>query len=156
MLIGRGHMRIDEINKKILYLLQKDARMTYKDIARELNRSESTVRDRMAILEEQGVIKSYSAIIDKEKVGLNCNARISAKVDPSNLDHYMKELQKLEVIYQIDQMSGNHNLQFSVAAKDYDHLTSILKEQISPIGIKNIEINIIMNSVKEEGPIQIP
>jgi hypothetical protein len=68
----------------------------------------------------------------------------------------MRELQKIEVIYQIDQMSGNHNLQFSVAAKDYDHLTSILKEQISPIGIKNIEINIIMNSVKEEGPIQIP
>jgi len=149
-------LRIDEINKKILYILQKDARMTYKDIARELNRSESTVRDRMAILEEQGVIKSYSAIIDKEKVGLNCNARISAKVDPSNLDQYMKELKKIEVIYQIDQMSGNHNLQFSVAAKDYDHLASILKERISPIGIKNIEINIIMNSEKEEGPIQIP
>ena len=40
-------MKIDAINKKILFLLQKDARMTYKEIAEELNRSETTIRDRI-------------------------------------------------------------------------------------------------------------
>ncbi len=149
-------MRIDDINKKILYLLQKDARMTYKDIARALNRSESTIRDRISIMEDEGVIKGYSAVINKEKVGLNCNARAFAKIDPKKIDACIKELQKIESVYQINQISGDHNLEFSIAATDYDHLRSILKEHVSPLGINDLTINIIMNSVKEEGPIQIP
>jgi len=39
---------------------------------------------------------------------------------------------------------------------DYDHLRKILKENISPLGINDLTINIIMNSIKEEGPVQIP
>ena len=149
-------MRIDEINKKIIYLLQNDARMTYKDIARSLNRSESTIRDRISIMEEEGVIKGYSAVINKEKVGLNCTARTFAKVDPKDMDTCVKALQKIESIYQINQMSGEHNLEFSVAATDYEHLRNILKEHVSPLGINDLTINIILNSVKEGGPIQIP
>jgi DNA-binding Lrp family transcriptional regulator len=107
-------------------------------------------------MEDEGVIKGYSALINKEKVGLNCNARALAKIDPKNLDAYIKELQKIESVYQINQISGDHNLEFSIAATDYDHLRSILKERLSPLGINDLTINIIMNSVKEEGPIQIP
>ena len=149
-------MRIDDINKRILYLLQKDARMTYKDIARALNRSESTIRDRISIMENEGVVKGYSAVINKEKVGLNCNARAFAMIDPKNLDACIKELQKIESVYQINQISGGHNLEFSIAATDYDHLQSILKAKVAPLGINDVTINIIINSVKEEGPIQIP
>ena len=137
-------------------LLQKDARMTYKDIARALNRSESTIRDRISIMEDEGVIKGDSAVINKEKVGLNCNARAFAKIDPKKMDAFTKELQKIESVYQINQISGDHNLEFSIAATDYDHLRSIFKQYVSPIGINDLTINIIMNSVKEEGPIQIP
>ena len=107
-------------------------------------------------MEDEGVIKGYSAVINKEKVGLNCNARTFAKVDPKNLDACIKELQKIESVYQINQISGDHNLEFSIAATDYDHLRSILKEHVSRLGINDLTINIIMNSVKEEGPIQIP
>jgi Lrp/AsnC family transcriptional regulator for asnA, asnC and gidA len=130
--------------------------MTYKDIAKALSRSESTIRDRISIMEEEGVIKGYAAVINKEKVGLNCNARTFARIDPKNLDGCTKELQKIESVYQIDQISGDHNLEFSIAAKDYDHLRSIVKEYISPLGITDLTINIIMSSVKEAGPIQIP
>ena len=149
-------MRIDDINKKILYLLQKDARMTYKDIARALSRSESTIRDRISIMEEDGVIKGYSAVINKEKVGLNCNARAFARIDPKPALPIFKALQKIKSVYQINQISGDHNLEFSIAATDYDHLRSILKEDVSPLGITDLTINIVMNSVKEGGPIQIP
>jgi DNA-binding Lrp family transcriptional regulator len=107
-------------------------------------------------MEEEGVIKGYSAVINKEKVGLNCTARTFAKVDPKNMDTCVKALQKIESIYQINQMSGEHNLEFSVAATDYEHLRNILKEHVSPLGINDLTINIILNSVKEGGPIQIP
>jgi DNA-binding Lrp family transcriptional regulator len=107
-------------------------------------------------MEEEGVIKGYSAVIDKEKVGLSCNARTFAKVDPKHVDACIKALQKIESIYQINQMSGDHNVEFSVAATDYEHLKSIFKEHVSPLGINDLIINIILNSVKEKGPIQIP
>ena len=64
-------MKIDTINKNILYLLQRDARMTYKEIAKELKRSETTIRDRIKALERLGIIQGYTALIDKTALGLN-------------------------------------------------------------------------------------
>lgn len=64
-------MKIDNINKNILFLLQKDARMTYKEIANELKGSETIIRDRIKAMEREGIIQGYTVLIDKTALGLN-------------------------------------------------------------------------------------
>lgn len=144
-------MRIDEMNKKILYLLQQDGRMTYKDIAKAINRSESTVRDRISIMEDEGVIKGYSAIVDRGKVGLHCCARLFAKARLEELDSLSKKLAEFENIFQIDHVSGDHNLRFTVAAHDYSQLKRVINTQIANLPLEIIQIDIIMKSLKEGG-----
>ena len=78
-------MKIDSINKKILFLLQKDARLTYKEIAKELNRSDSAIRDRIKRLERSGVIQGYTALIDKTQLGLNYFTMICANINTARL-----------------------------------------------------------------------
>lgn len=148
-------MRIDEMNRKILYLLQQDGRMTYKDIAKAINRSESTVRDRISIMEDEGVIKGYSAIIDRGKVGLNCCARVFGKAPLEELDSLSKKLVELENIFQIDHVSGDHNLRFTVAASDYSELKRKMNTQISNLPIEIVQLDIIMRSLKEGGPLKL-
>ncbi|MGZ4913974.1 MAG: Lrp/AsnC family transcriptional regulator [Halobacteriota archaeon] len=148
-------MRIDEMNKKILFLLQQDGRMTYKDIAKAINRSESTVRDRISIMEDEGVIRGYSAIIDRSKVGLNCCARVHAKSPLEELDTLSKKLGELENIFQIDHVSGDHNIRFTVAASDYSQLKRVMNSQISNLPLDIVQIDIIMRSLKEGGPLKL-
>ncbi len=60
-------MKIDKMNKKILNILQQSGRMTYKDVAKKIDRAQSTVRDRIGIMEEEGVIKGYTVVINKKE-----------------------------------------------------------------------------------------
>jgi Lrp/AsnC family transcriptional regulator, regulator for asnA, asnC and gidA len=148
-------MRIDEMNKKILYLLQQDGRMTYKDIAKAINRSESTVRDRISIMEDEGVIKGYSAIVDRGKVGLHCCASVFAKAPLEELDSLSNKLAEFENVFQIDHVSGDHNLRFTVAALDYSQLRSVMNNQIADLPLDIKQVDIVMKSMKELGPLKL-
>ena len=148
-------MRIDEMNKKILYLLQQDGRMTYKDIAKAINRSESTVRDRISIMEDEGVIKGYCAIVDRGKVGLHCCARVFAKAPLEELESLSQILSEFENIFQIDHVSGDHNLRFTVAASDYSQLRKVMNTQIADLPLDIKQVDIIMKSLKESGPLKL-
>jgi len=154
-LIKVSRMRIDEMNKKILLMLQQDGRMTYKDIAKAINRSESTVRDRISIMEDEGVIKGYSAIIDKDKVGLKCCAIVCANINLDDLEAVSKKLQEIDNVFQIDHVSGDHNLRFTIAANDYSQLKKIVNSMFSNFNLEITHLDVLMKSLKEFGPIKL-
>ncbi len=62
-------MKIEEIDRKILNVLNRDARMSFRRIAKELKISPTTLYNKVKKLEKSGVLKGYIPIIDKESVG---------------------------------------------------------------------------------------
>ena len=113
-------MKIDSINKKILHLLQKDARMTYKEIARELNRSETTIRDRIKAMEKVGIIQGYTALIDKTALGLNFFAIILGNpLSSSDLDGVTEKIKKVKNVMRVYQISGEQRLAIFMVAPSY-------------------------------------
>ncbi len=148
-------MEIDILNKKILQLLQKDGRITYKDITKEMDRAESTVRERIGFMEEQGIIEGYTSIINKPRVGLNCSAIIYTKVPAANLDEIANNLKTVNGVLQVYRTSGDKNLAFFMAASDYDELNRIIKNKITPLGVIDMEISIIMKAVREIAEVNI-
>jgi DNA-binding Lrp family transcriptional regulator len=73
----------DDLDPKILQLLQKDSKLTYEQIGEMLNRSQSTIRDRIKKMEEDRTILGYSAIVDQERIGIGVDAFLSADIDPT-------------------------------------------------------------------------
>lgn len=59
---------LDQIDREMLKLLTQDAKLSHKDIGKKLNRSASAITERIRRLEEQGIIKNYTAIVDYKKV----------------------------------------------------------------------------------------
>ena len=142
-------MKIDKMNKKILNILQRNGRMTYKEVAKKIDRAQSTVRDRIGIMEEDNVIKGYTVVINKKKAALDCYAIIQCKVDPAKLDNVTKRLLNVENILQVYHTSGEHNLTFLIATCDYEEMKRILSEKVAPLGISEMETLIIMESIRE-------
>ncbi len=78
---------LDDRDRDIVTALQDDARATYADVAARVGLSASAVHDRVRKLEQLGVIRGYSAVVDPEALGLFVTALIAASpLDPSQPD----------------------------------------------------------------------
>jgi Lrp/AsnC family transcriptional regulator for asnA, asnC and gidA len=151
-------VKIDNINKKILYLLQKDARKTYKDIANELKRSETTVRDRIKAMERVGIIQGYTALIDKTALGLNFFAIIFGNPNTSSeLDKVTEKIKGVKNVLRVYQISGNKRIACFIVAQSYKDLKEIIRSQILPLGLKDDEIITVLEADSEFiSPLEIP
>ena len=150
-------MKIDNINKKILFLLQRDARITYKEIAAELKRSETTIRDRIKAMERVGIIQGYTALIDKTALGLNFFAMIFANPNSSDLDIITDKIKKVKNVLRVYQISGHHRIAIFMVSPSYKELKKIIKSQLIPIGLKDEEIVTVLEADREFiSPLEIP
>ena len=151
-------MKIDNINKKILYLLQKDARMTYKEIATELKRSETTIRDRIKAMERIGIIQGYTALINKTALGLNFFAIILLNpVSSSEIDSVTEKIKKVKNVVRLYEISGNHRLAVFMVSPSYAELKKIVNKQLLPIGLEDEEIITVLEADTEFiSPLEIP
>ena len=151
-------MKIDNINKKILYLLQKDARMTYKEIAAELKRSETTIRDRIKAMERVGIIQGYTALINKTALGLNFFAIIFANpISSVDIDTITEKIRNVKNVIRIYEISGHHRLAVFMVAPSYLELKKIINKQLLPQGLEDEEIVTVLEADTEFiSPLEIP
>jgi len=151
-------VKIDNINKNILFLLQKDARMTYKEIAIELKRSETTIRDRIKAMEREGLIQGYTVLIDKTALGLNFFSMILMNpINTSDLDSVTEKIKMVKNVLRVYQISGHHRLAIFMVAPSYKALKEIIKTQLLPLGLKDDEIVTVLEADREFiAPLEIP
>ena len=132
--------------------------MTYKEIANELKRSETTIRDRIKAMEQVGIIQGYTTLIDKIALGLNFFAIILANpVSSSDLDKVTEKIKKLKNVMRVYQISGKQRIAIFMVTQSYRELKEILRTQVIPIGLKDDEIITVLEADREFlSPIEIP
>ena len=132
--------------------------MTYKEIASELNRSETTIRDRIKAMEKIGIIQGYTALIDKTALGLNFFAIILGNPNTSSeLDKVTNKIKKVKNVMRVYQISGNKRLAIFMVAPNYKELKEIIRSQLLPLGLKDEEIITVLEADSEFiSPLEIP
>ncbi|MEM2947335.1 MAG: Lrp/AsnC family transcriptional regulator [Candidatus Bathyarchaeia archaeon] len=140
---------MDELDLKILKLLEEDGRLTFMDIAKKLRLSESTIRKRVQALKENGVIKKFTVEIDPAKIGLNTVAIVGIDVDPPKLLEVSQKLCEFKEIRCVATSTGDHMIMTEIWTKDGRELTRLISEKIGPIeGVKKICPAIILEKLK--------
>lgn len=110
---------MEELDRHIVELLVRDGRMSYTDLGKATGLSTSAVHQRVRRLEQRGVIRGYTAIVDPESVGLPMTAFISVKpFDPSAPDDIAERLAGVDEIEACHSVAGEENyiLKVRVAA----------------------------------------
>lgn len=119
---------LDATDRKLLSLLQENARYTATELAAELGVSDNTVHNRMERLEDAGVVTGYTATVDNERVGFSlyfsfvCTARISERSEVA--EEIMRVPQVTEVT---ELMTGHRNLLVNVYAATDEEVTAIAR-----------------------------
>ena len=102
---------MDAIDYKILKILQKNARETASNISKEIHLSVSAVIERIRKMEETGVIKEYTIIVDEKKTGNEMTALMEVSLEhPKFFDSFADAIQKLEYIVSCYYQTGDFDL----------------------------------------------
>ncbi len=106
---------LDDRDRAIVAALQDDARATYSEIAARVGLSASAVHDRVRKLEQQGVIRRYSAIVDPEALGLFVTALIAASpLDPRQPDDLPERVAEFPEVEDCYSVAGEANYMLKV------------------------------------------
>ncbi len=148
-------LHIDSLDRKIISLITKNARIPYLEVARECNVSGAAIHQRIQRLSKIGVIKGSEFIIEPRRIGYETCAYIGIFLDRASLyESVVKEMKKIPEITQCHYTTGNYSIFIKVYAKNNEHLKTILTDKVQAIqGISRTETFI---SLEENFNRQLP
>jgi len=131
---------MNAIDEQILEMLKKNARESFATIGKSVELSAPAVGKRVKQLEEKGIIKGYSLLLNHEKLGLTTRAYINLKIHQSStIKTAYNQIKYLPEVQRCDRITGEHSLCILGFFKNNKDLV-ILLERISQYGVPNTRI----------------
>lgn len=120
---------LDDVDRAILQLLQRDARNTTAvDIADRLDVTDGTVRNRIESLEDRGIIEGYAPFINYERAGFQLQVLITCTATIVEREELARQALGIEGVVEVDEkMTGRENIVVTVVVPEHRDLTRIAK-----------------------------
>ena len=122
-----GGVFIDELDRNIIKFLSKNGRMSFTEMASQLEVTEKTVRTRYNNMIENDVIEVVG-VVNPITLGIKMGAIVQLKVVPQEMDHVIQELQKIHVVRFITTISGEYPLLAQINVRDYEEINETVKQ----------------------------
>lgn len=117
---------LDDIDRKILTILQKNSRTPLREISKEVGLAESTVYERIKKLKEHGIIRRFTVILDPDALGFTLLAFILIKSKAGKYSHVASELKKYHQIVEIYETTGDYDMLVKIRTKNSEELNEFL------------------------------
>ena len=141
---------LDEIDRKLVELLIRNARMSYSDLGAAVGLSRVAAKARVRALEERGVIEAYTAVIDPQKISGAVSCYFEIEVEPAAFGAVTEALRENDTVTQIYQVSGRNKLHVHAVAAGQEELEAFLDGVIHRLpGVTGLSCNIILSRIKD-------
>lgn len=139
--------KLDGIDRQILAVLQKDARIGNKELAATVGLAASSCHRRVQRLIEGGVLRAFHAIVDPAAVGLGLQVLVSVQLaqhGDQGITAFRDRLLAIPEVLELYQVGGSQDLILRVAVRDTDHLRVVVLDQIaSRPEVRHLETSLI-------------
>jgi Lrp/AsnC family transcriptional regulator, leucine-responsive regulatory protein len=150
---------LDPIDKRILEALQRDGRLTNVELAQESGLSPSPCLRRMKILEKNGVIEGYRAVLDRGRVGLGVTVFVGINLQrhsDEDADAFTAAILEMPEVVSCHIVSGDTDFLLEVVAPDLRaYSEQVLTKLLTLPGIKDIRSSFSMKTVKSPSPLPL-
>ncbi|WP_422351738.1 Lrp/AsnC family transcriptional regulator [Flagellimonas sp.] len=152
-------MELDEIDKKLVQLLQEDSKKTTKQYADSLNLSKTAVYERIRRLERQGVVTGYVALVDKSKIQRNftvlCHIRLAQHIK-ENVLRFEREVLKLQEVSECFHVSGDYDYILKIHVENMEKYREFMVTKLTAISnIGSTQSSFVISEVKHSTAIPI-
>ncbi len=146
---------VEDLDAKILSLLQQDSRLSFNKIASKLGVSVGTAFNHVKNLEKKGVIKGYTVILDSAKVGYGLTALILVQVEGGHLLDLEDEISKVSNVIAVYDITGDYDAAIIAKFKDRACLNTFIKSCMATPHVRRTVTSVVLDVVKENPGIKL-
>lgn len=141
---------LDAIDRHILAVLQENCKLPLAKIGERVGLSAPSVNERIRKLEESGVIRGYTAVLDARKLGKDVTAFIGVFIEhPRLIGKFERELNQLEAVQECHHITGQHTILLKLKADNTSKLEELIKEIRSIEGVARTETSVVLRTYTE-------
>lgn len=144
-------MKIDNIDFQILQILTKNSRIQWKDLGEQIHMTGQAVGNRIKKLEDNGVIKAYSLIVDEMKVGLSYTAFVIIYMNTSNHDSFIRHINDQDEVISAHRVSGDGCYHLNIKVSSQEKLNQLLNEFLE---FGNYKLYLSIQEIKKQTPLK--
>ncbi|MCT7373843.1 Lrp/AsnC family transcriptional regulator [Chelativorans salis] len=154
-----NNAQVDGYDRKILSLLQADGRLTNNDLSERVNLSSSQCSRRRQRLEEEGLIKGYRALLDRERLGfplVNVITVTLATHNPDNARRFADLVARLPEVQEAYALTGEMDYILKVVTPDLKSLSEFVSAVLLPHeSVQHVKTAIVLQTLKETGALPL-
>ncbi|MBX9464280.1 MAG: Lrp/AsnC family transcriptional regulator [Aquamicrobium sp.] len=151
--------RLDKFDRKILAHLQEDARLTNNDLSERVNLSPSQCSRRRQRLEDEGLIRGYRAVLDRDRLGFPLVNVISVTLATHNRDNarrFADLLTRLPEVQEAHALTGEMDYILKVVTPDLKSLADFVNDVLLPHdSVQHVKTAIVLETLKETNALPI-
>lgn len=137
------------MDKQIIRVLNKDARLSFREIAQIIHLSVGTVSHRIKRMEDSGIIKGYIPVLDVEKVGFDFRAIVYLNISKGKLRFIEEKIVEYPNVVGVYDVTGDYDAVIIGRFENRDHLNKFVKELHTMKYIERTNTSIVLNTFKE-------
>nr|WP_110034114.1 Lrp/AsnC family transcriptional regulator [Hoeflea marina] len=156
---GDNIVQVDDFDRKLMRLLQQDARLTNNELAQAINLSASQCSRRRMRLEEAGIIRGYRAELDREKLDLGIVNIITVTLATHNRDNaqrFARLIKSLPAVLEAYSLTGEMDYIIKVVTPDLRTLSAFVSDVLLPHeSVQHVKTAIVLDTLKEGAALPI-
>jgi len=146
-------MKIDRTDKKILEILQKNAKITNAKLSQEIGLSPAPTLERVRKLEARGIISGYHAKLNMSKVGLGVSTFVMVSLkghNKKNIDSFLDKIKDVENIVECHHITGSGDFILRIVAEDIESYQELMLDKVSEIEVTDsLQSMVILSTFKD-------
>lgn len=160
MKLNLASIKLDNIDRKILEILQNNAKITNAQLSKDIGLSPAPTLERVKKLETSGIIKSYHAQLDTDKIGLGVHTFVQVTLkghNKKNIDLFLGEINNIPEVVECHHITGTGDFILKVIAKDISSYQYLMLEKVSEIEVvDSLQSMVILSTFKDSKVIPVP
>ena len=154
------NFKLDKIDRKILEILQSDAKITNAQLAKDIGLSPAPTLERVKKLETSGLIKSYHAQLDTQMLGLGVSIFILISLSShkmNQINSFVDKIKKLPEVTECHHITGSGDFLLKVLTTDIPSYQKLILDKLSQIeAIGNLQSMVVLANYKQSKVLPIP
>jgi len=146
---------VDDVDRSIIRLLQEDSRKSFNKIAESLGIAVGTAYNRVKNLEDSGILKGYTVMVNSAKLGYGLTALILIEAEGRYLPEVETELAKLDEVICIYDITGDYDIAVVARFKNRSTLNNFIKSTLKMPHVSRTVTNVVLNVVKEDFRVKV-
>ncbi len=152
--------KLDKIDRKILEILQSSAKITNAQLSKEIGLSPAPTLERVKKLEVSGIIKSYHAVLDTDKIGLGVSTFVLVTLkghNKTNIESFIKSINQIDEVIECHHVTGSGDFILKVIAENIASYQKLMLEKVTDIKeVDNMQSMVILSTFKDSKVMPLP